>query len=136
MESLLSIDMSLQKIMVRKYVVRMTLGFMGYALGLVAYNILYGPLHLSPFKWFLFFLPALPMLYVVVTILRFATEFDEMQRKVITETAAFAGLATAFTCFSFLFIRDLGADVRPEWGFYIFIIYYGIAGLSYGRRYR
>ena len=120
----------------RKCLLQMALGFIGYILGLVAYNTLFGPLHLSPFKWVLFFLPALPILYVVVTILRFALELDEMQRKVITETAAFAGLATAFTCFSFLFIRDLGGDVRPEWGFYIFMIYYGIAGLIYGRRFR
>jgi hypothetical protein len=63
-------------------------------------------------------------LYVVTTILHFVGQMDEMQRKLIMENAAFAGLATAFTCFSFYFIRDLGAAIRPEAGYYLFACYY------------
>ncbi len=46
---------------------------------------------------------------------------DEMKRKVVMEGMAFAGLATAFTCFSLLFISDLAGMKFPvEAGFYIY----------------
>jgi len=101
----------------------MAIGFVLYTAGLFAYNDLFGSLHQSPLKWILLLLPMLPMLYIVITILRYVSQMDEMQQKLIMENAAFAGLATAFTCASFYFIRDLGAEIRPEAGYEIFAFY-------------
>ena len=108
----------------RRYLLHMAIGFVLYSFGLFAYNDLFGSLHHLMVKWLLLLLPMLPMLYVVTTILQYVSQMDEMQRKLIMENAAFAGLATAFTCFSFYFIRDLGAEIRPEAGYEVFASYY------------
>ena len=120
----------------KKYVLRMTLGFVGYALGLVAINHFYS--EQWPHKYWLILLPVLPLVYVSAAIIRFVTEgLDEMQRKVITEAAAFSGIATGFTCFSYLFLRDLGApEFHAEWAFYLMWAYYGIGWVLANWRYR
>jgi hypothetical protein len=60
-----------------------------------------------------------------------------MKRKIVTEAMAFSGLATGFTCFSYLFVRDMGAhEFRPEWGFYLMWAYYFIGLFFSWRRYR
>jgi hypothetical protein len=105
-----------------KYFLKMLLGFIFFGVGLFTYNDLFAHFRQSPIKWLLFFLPMIPMLFVVTTILEYVFTMDEMWRKYITEAAAFAGLATAVTCFSFT--RDLGAAVRPEFGYEVFCSYY------------
>jgi ABC-type multidrug transport system permease subunit len=74
-----------------KYALRMIVGFLGYALGLVALNY-FDAEHL-PHRYWLVLLPLLPLLYMVDTIVRHAAELDEMWRKIITEAAAFSGSA-------------------------------------------
>lgn len=130
MESVLSINMKTKS----KKQLQFTLGIIAYALGLVAYNLLYESVHLWRFKYVLLLLPVIPLLYTVATIISSVSEADEMWRKIITESAAFAGLATAFTCFSFLFVDDLGGVFRPEWGFYVFLFYYGVGSVWSKRR--
>jgi hypothetical protein len=62
---------------------------------------------------------------------------DEMKRKIVTEAAAFACLATGFSCFSYLFFRDMGApEFHAEWAFYMMWAYYGIGLFFSWRRYR
>lgn len=121
---------------IQKYVLRMTFGFVAYALGLVAMNLLYT--HQWPHPYWLILLPILPLVWVAIAITRFVTEgLDEFQRKVVTEAAAFSGIATGFTCFSYLFLREMGApEFRAEWAFYLMWIYYGIGGLIAWWRYR
>lgn len=77
-------------------------------------------------KYVQYLLPTLPMFCGVAVMLRFVSEVDEMWRKIITENMAFAGLATAFTSLSFVFIGDLGGVIPPEWDFNIFWAYYVI----------
>jgi hypothetical protein len=103
----------------------MTLCFIGYALGLLALRQCEYE-HLSIPKYVQFLLPTLPMLCMVAVILQSVFQLDEMWRKLVTESMAFAGLATAFTCMSFVFIHDLGGPLRPEWGFDAFWLYYAI----------
>jgi hypothetical protein len=113
----------------------MTLGFTGYVLGLVALNCLDGQ-HL-PHRHWLVLLPLLPMIYMVTAIIRGVSDMDEMMRKIQTEAMAFSGLATGFTCFTYLFIRDMGApEFRAEWAFYIMWAYYWIGAFFSWRRYR
>src|SRR5664280_27431 len=89
---------------IKKYYLRMTLGFIAYALGIFALNYFY--IERSPHRYWLILLPVLPLLYVASAIIRFISETDEMWRKIFTEAMAFSGLATGFTCFSYLFLRD------------------------------
>jgi hypothetical protein len=118
-----------------KYVLRMTAGFLAYVLGLVALNRLYG--NQEPHKYWLILLPVLPLIYLAATIICYASELDEMWRKILTEAMAFSGVATGFTCFTYLFLRDMGApEFHGEWAFYLMWVYYGIGSIFSYWRYR
>jgi hypothetical protein len=118
----------------QKYVFRMIAGFLAYALGLFALNYFYSPQ--LPHKYWLILLPVLPLVYVSATIIRCIADADEMWRKIYTEALAFSALATGFTCFSYLFVRDMGApEFRAEWAFYLMWAYYGIGLFVSWRRY-
>src|SRR5476651_41779 len=123
----------------KKYLLRMAAGFVGYALGLVALNS-FDTEHLPhklPHNYWLVILPLLPMLYLAASIIRYVSEMDEMWRKIITEAAAFSAIATGFTCFTYLFLRDMGApEFHGEWAFYIMWAYYGIGVFISARRYK
>jgi hypothetical protein len=108
----------------------MILCFLGYTVGLLALRQCEYD-HSSIPKFIQFLLPTLPMLCMVVVILRYVSELDEMWRKIITESMAFAGLSTAFTCISFIFIHGLGGQIRS---FDAFWVYYAIGvGWSFRR---
>jgi hypothetical protein len=120
---------------VKKYYLRMTLGLAGYVLGLFALNYFYKE-H-SPYRYWLILLPVLPLVFVSATIIRFISETDEMWRKIFTEALAFSAIATGFTCFSYLFLRDTGApEFRAQWAYYMMWGYYGIGLFFSWRRYR
>ena len=120
---------------VQKYVMRMVWGFTAYSLGLVAMNQLYARL---PHGHWVILLPGLSLVWLAFAIIRFVTEgLDELQRKVITEAMAFSGIATGFTCFSYLFLRDMGApEFHAEWAFYLMWAYYGVGAVFLWRRYK
>jgi hypothetical protein len=113
----------------------MLLGFIGYVLGLTALN-LFDDQH-SEYRYLLILLPMVPMLYTISISVRVVAEFDEMQRRIVTEAMAFAGLATALTCFGYLFIRDMGApEFKSWWAFALTDVYY-LLGLIWSKwRYR
>jgi hypothetical protein len=118
-----------------KHTLRMIVGFVGYALGLVALNYFYK--EQSPYKHWLVLLPVLPIIFLVTTIFRCVSDLDEMKRKIAVEAMAFAGLATGFTCFSYLFLRDMGApEFRAQWALYTLWVYYWIGLFFSWRRYR
>lgn len=113
----------------------MALGFAAYTVGLFALNYFYSP-H-SPYRYGLILLTVLPIIYITWTIIRAVTGMDEMKRKIAVEAMAFSGLASGFTCFSYLFLRDMGApEFRPEWAFYVMWAYYGLGFFFSWRRYR
>ena len=113
----------------------MIVGFVGYALGLVALNYFYK--EQLPYKYWLVLLPVLPLIYTASVIIRVVSDMDEMWRKIITEAMAFSAIATGFTCFSYLFLRDMGApEFHAEWAFYIMWVYYGIGAIFSWRRYK
>jgi hypothetical protein len=88
------------------------------------------------YKYWLVLLPFVPIIYQTITIIRAVSAMDEMKRKIVTEAMAFAGLATGFTCFTYLFLRDMGApEFRPEWAFYLMWAYYFIGLFFSWRRY-
>jgi hypothetical protein len=118
-----------------KYTWRTILGLAAYALGLAAMNH-FDREHL-PHRYWLVLLPVLPIVFLTVTIHRQLSERDEMWRKIITGSLAFSAIATAWTCFSYLFLRDMGApEFHAEWVLYIMVAYYGIGALFSWRRYR
>jgi hypothetical protein len=119
----------------KKYFLRMTVGMIGYVLGICAWLYFYKQ---SPHKFWPILFPVLPLLYVCTAIIRFISEgLDEMQRKIQIEAMAFSGLATGFTCFSYLFLRDMGApEFHAEWAFYMMWAYYGIGVIFSWRRYK
>lgn len=117
-----------------KYTVRLMVGLAIYGLGLIAMSLVADKL---PNKYCWAILPLLAIVYIVATIIRYVSEMDEMWRKIIIEAAAFSGIATGFTCFSYLFLRDMGAPIfHAEWAFYLMWAYYGIGLLFSWRRYR
>lgn len=114
----------------RRYSLELVAGFTAYGLGIVALNQLYsGAMN----EYWLALLPVVPILYLATVMVRFISELDELQRKIVTEAAAFAALATGFTCFTYLFMRDLGApEFQGEWAFYLMWGYYGV-GMMWSR---
>jgi hypothetical protein len=82
-------------------------------------------------------LPVLPLIYVSAAIIRFISEVDEMWRKIYMEAFAFSGIATGFTCFTYLFFRDMGApEFHAEWAYYLMFAYFWIGFIFSWRRYR
>lgn len=119
-----------------KYTLRTIAALVGYALGLVALNTFYTE-QSARGKYWLVLLPLLPLIYMATSIIRCIADLDEMKRKIYTEAMAFSGVATGFTCFTYLFLRDMGApEFRAEWAFYIMWAYYWIGLFFSWRRYR
>ncbi|SKB08382.1 hypothetical protein SAMN02745166_04920 [Prosthecobacter debontii] len=118
-----------------QYSLKMVLALLAYGGGLIVMNRLSSG-GLSGQYW-LVALPVLPLIYMAKTILEALTSLDEMWRKILMEALAFSGIATGFTCFSYLFIRDMGGvEFRAEWAFYLMWFYYGIGSVISARRYQ
>ena len=127
------INLKLKRPNERKYYWRMLAGMTAYALGIKLANDFFPDQHN---KYWLVVFPLLPMIYVVVTIIRYISELDEMKQKIVTEAMAFSGLATGFTCFSYIFFRDMGApEFHGVWAFYMLVFYYWVGAFFSWRRY-
>jgi FtsH-binding integral membrane protein len=122
----------------KKYFWRMTIGLIVYACGIWAMKYFYWKHSHSPYRYWLVLLPVLPMIYLILTFHRqLFEEKDEMWRKIITESLAFTATATAWTCCSFFFLRDLGAPTfHAEWVFFMMVAYYLIGFFFSWRRYK
>jgi len=119
-----------------KYVLRKTVGFIAFACGIRAMKYFYAQHSHSPYRYWLVFLPVLPMIYLGINQIRRLSEKDEMWRKIITESKAFSATATAWTCLSYLFLRDMGApEFHAEWVFFMMVAYYSIGLFFSWRRY-
>ena len=120
---------------IKKYILRLSLGLAGYAAGLFGLNWFYAPE--SPYRYWVILLPLVPLMYMSFAIVRCVSEMDEMWKKIAIEAMAFSGLATGFTCFIYLFLRDMGApEFHAEWAFYLMWIYYKLGAFFSWRRYR
>ena len=121
--------------MKRRYTIEMIIGFVAYGLALVVLNAVYE--ESLDYKYALALLPLIPLVYTVTVIIRVTAELDEMYMRIVTEAMAFSGLATGFTCFSYLFLRDMGApEFKAEWAFYVMWIYYALGLLWSTWRYQ
>ena len=119
----------------RRYFWRMVIGMSAYVMGIDLMNHFYTPQ--SPYRYVLILLPVVPLVYVCFAIVRAVLDMDEMKRKIATEAMAFTGLATGFTCFSYIFIRQSGGPQIPlDCAFYIMWIYYLIGMAVSWWRYR
>jgi hypothetical protein len=127
--------MKFMKAHIKKYFLRMSVGFIAYALGLFALDY-FDAEHL-PHRYWLILLPVMPIMYLTTILIRVVSDMDEMKRKIVTEAMAFSGVAAGLTCFSYLFLRDLGApEFRAQWAFYIMWAYYWIGLFFSWRRYK
>jgi len=116
----------------RHLLLNFSLGILAYGIGLIGLNYLYEKD--STYNFWLILLPCLPIIYISTVIIRYVSSLDEMKQKITIEAMAFSGLATSFTCFSYLFLRDLGApEFRAEWAFYLVWLFY-IVGLQWSKR--
>jgi hypothetical protein len=130
-----AINLRFMNLQVKKYSQRLILGMVAYILGLDLVNHLSMPA--GPCKYLLVVLPVLPLIFICFTIIRYIADSDEMWRKIYMEAMAFSGIATGFTCVSYVFLHDVGAPKLPlEYGFYLMWIYYGIGLFFSWRRYR
>ena len=119
----------------KKYFCRFAASMAAYVLGIEVANHIHTPP--APYNYLLILLPLLPLIYLCTVIIRYIAESDEMWRKIYMEAWAFSGIATGFTCFSYLFLRDMGMpEFRPEWAFYVMWAYYGIGLFFSWRRYK
>ncbi len=120
-----------------KYLIRSVLALLAYSVGLSIMLVLYKHnLPPPPYKALLILLPIVPLLYFVAALIRHVSSLDEMWRKILTEAMAFSGLATGFTCFSYLFLLRIGAPAfQPEWAWYLLWFYYGLGCLWSSRRF-
>lgn len=113
----------------------LVLGFLAYGLGILGLNYFQGT-QLQENVWLLL-LPCLPIIYIASVIVRAVAALDELQRKIVMEAMAFSGLATGFVCFSYLFLRDMGApEFRAQWAFYLMVLFHGVGMVWSARRYR
>jgi hypothetical protein len=129
------INLKHMRLPVKKYHQRMIFGIIAYVLSIGLMNHL--PMPPSPYKYLLVLLPLAPLIYICTAIIRYIAESDEMWRKIYMEAMAFSGIATGFTCFSYLFVRDLGApEFRAEWAYYMMWIYFLIGKFFSSRRYK
>ena len=120
---------------ITKFLSMMFLCFFGYSLGLWALNLFYDK-H-SEYRYLLVLLPMLPAFYIVPVCLRAVSEADEMIKRIMLEALAFSGLATAFTCLGYSFIRDMGAPEFKAWVSWSFFGTYYFLGLAWSKwRYR
>jgi hypothetical protein len=118
-----------------KLTLQLVAGFVGYGVGVLLVNRLYND-H-SPYRYGLVLLPVLPVLWLAAVTVRAVSELDELKRKIAVEAMAFSGIATGLTCFSYLFIHDMGApEFHAEWAFYLMWAYYGLGRMLSGWRYR
>ena len=118
----------------KKYVSRFAGGLGAYVLGLDLANQFHA--ESGPYNYLVIILPILPLIYVSSVIIRYIAESDEMWRKIYMEAWAFSGVATGFTCFSYLFLRGMGGpEFHAQWAFYMMWIYYGIGLFFSWRRY-
>jgi len=108
----------------------MTLGFIAYALGILALHYCFKYEDHSPLEYWLISLPVLPLIYLATTVIRYVAELYEMWRKTLTEPMAFSGLATGFTCVGYLSLQDIGAPpIRAHWAFDIMRACYGVGAI-------
>jgi hypothetical protein len=120
-----------------KYTLRKTVGFIAYVFGLWAWKYFSWQHSHSPYRYWLVLLPVLPIIYLCVIFHHQLSEKDEMWRKIITESLAFSATASAWTCLSYLFLREMGApEFHAEWAFYILVAYYLIGYFFVRRRYQ
>jgi len=118
-----------------KFLLMMLLCFIGYSLGLWALNLFYDKN--SEYRYLLVLLPMLPAFYIIPVTLRAVSLADEMQRRIMLEALAFSGLATAFTCLGYSFLRDMGAPEFKAWVSWSLFGTYYFLGLAWAyRRYR
>ena len=118
-----------------KFIFMMLLCFGGYALGLGALNLFHDKD--SEFRYLLVLLPMLPALYIIPVTLRAVSEADEMQRRIMLEGMAFAGVATALSCLAYSFMRDMGAPEFKAWiALDLLAAFYFVGLLFAKRRYR
>jgi hypothetical protein len=130
-----AINLKFMKPTAKKYCGRMIIGMVAYILGLDIANHL--PALPTPYNYLLILLPVLPLIYISYLFIRQIAELDEMKRKIYMEALAFSAVATGFSCFSYLFLRDAGApEFRAEWAFYMMWGYYGIGLIFSWRRYQ
>jgi hypothetical protein len=130
-----AINLKHMKPLVKKYSQRMIIGMVAYVLGIDLLNHI--PMPPAPYKYLLVLLPILPVIYICSTIIRYITELDEMWRKIYMEAMAFSGIATGFTCVSYLFLHDVGApEFHAEWAYYMMWIYFLIGKFFSWWRYK
>ena len=130
-----AINMKLMKPHIKRYYRRMMVGMGAYVLGIDLANHIHT--QSSPCKYLLVLLPIVPLIYVSFAIIQCIADMDEMVRKINLEAMAFAGVATGFTCFSYLFVHDVGAPELPlSYAFYVMWAYFLIGKFFLWRRYR
>jgi amino acid transporter len=82
-------------------------------------------------------LSAIPLVFLFVAIVRYTLRTDELDRKIVVESSAIAGGATALIALMYSFLEGAGYP-KPHamWAYFTFMISLVIASLFFRRRYK
>ncbi|HXB01736.1 MAG TPA: hypothetical protein VNV15_02830 [Opitutaceae bacterium] len=79
----------------------------------------------------------IPFVFFFVAAVRYTLRTDELNRKIIVESSAIAGGATALIALMYSFLERAGyPKPHAQWAYFTFMISFAIAALFFRRRYK
>ncbi len=119
----------------RAYFREVGLSGIGYALAAII-SLGYAHQFAAPWRFAIAALPIFPVVFFFAATVRYVLTTDELQRRIIVDSAAVAGVATALISFSTIFLGSAGVPNCPAWwSFLVFTTSYVIAIFSVRRHY-
>lgn len=130
---------SAQKKAVKTYTLRMILGFLGYTVTVIGINLVDDAMSLSmATRIGMSLLPVLCAIFILITIVRFVRQMDEVQSRIVTESALISAGIVGIASFTYGFLQ--GAIELPDisliWVLPSLFGCFGIAQIFVGWSYR
>ena len=119
-----------QKRHLRRYLLGMGFGFSAYMASVVGFNVADRLFELSiPIRVGLRVIPVLCALYVLYVMVKFVRRMDEVQARIITESALIAACVVGLATFTYGFMEDVLAlpDISLIWILPSLIMCQGVA---------
>jgi hypothetical protein len=91
----------------------------------------------GPMQYVLSLAPLIPVAFAFAAIVRYISHTDELQRRIIVESLALAGGATAMIAVTYGFLEGYPLPRPSAWATYtVFMIAWGVSTLILKRRYQ
>jgi hypothetical protein len=120
----------------RRYLLEFTLAIVAYMAVLVGTRYFFRNV-IGPLETVLALLPMVPVIFVFIAVLRFLAGTDEFQRRIVVDSLAIAGGATALIALTYGFVEG---DPLPRpsafWTWTVFMVLWLISSFVLRLRYR